>query len=328
MSEGTTIKYAEEYRRRTSDYEKLVEEIQFGLSQELHDAGVALAAVEGRVKSLSSFLDKISRKGYEDPWAEIDDLAGVRLVCLFSAELDLIEEAVASLFEVVSTEDKVDTLGVEMMGYQGRHYVVKLGPTHTGPRYDNLKGLRAEIQVRTTLQDAWARISHNLVYKSEASMPIQLRREIQNVSSLLEIAQNIFDRSESSRKQYIADVRESTGCENQLLSQPIDRETLEAYTTWKFPNLPVDQRIQELLLRDLNHQRYIKIGDIDRVVELAKSAVASYKDENPDWFSAGTDFITKSLGFVDTEFRREHPFAKKTLEAFKRHQEKVGGTYP
>lgn len=324
MTKEETINHSAEYRRRSSHYEQLVEEIQFGLSQKLKELGVTVAALEGRVKTLDSFVEKASRKGYERPWDEIDDLAGVRLVCLFSADLDVIENEICSIFEILSTEDKVEGLGVERMGYQGRHYVVTLGPTHTGPRYDNLKELRAEIQVRTTLQDAWARISHNLVYKSEASMPVQLRREIQNVSSLLEIAQSIFDRSESSRKQYIADVKESASNENELLSRPIDGETLEAYTTWKFPRLPVDHRIQEILLRDLNHERYTSIRDIDIAVEAAESAVAAYKDENPDWFKAGTDFITKSLGFVDEEFRRVHPFGKRTKDAFETHQAKVG----
>lgn len=324
MTKGENINRSAEYRRRASNYEQLVEEIRFGLSQRLKALGVAIAALEGRVKTLDSFIEKVSRKGYERPWEEIDDLAGVRLVCLFSADLDVIGNEISSLFEVVSTEYKVEGLGVERMGYQGRHYVVTLGPRHTGPRYDNLKELRAEIQVRTTLQDAWARISHNLVYKSEASMPVQLRREIQNVSSLLEIAQSIFDRSESSRKQYIADVKESASSEDQILSRPIDRETLEAYTTWKFPRLPVDHRIQEILLRDLNHDKYRTIRDIDVAVEAAASAVAAYKNENPDWFKAGTDFITKSLGFVDEEFRRVHPFAKRTKDAFGSHQAKVG----
>lgn len=318
-----TINLEAEYKSRDPHYKLLVEEVQFGITTKLKDSAVSIAATEGRVKPMESFLDKIERKAYKKPWDEIDDIAGIRLVCLFSTELNAIEDAIKSLFEVVSNEDKVESLGVEQMGYQGRHYVVTLGKNHSGPRYDNLQNLRAEIQVRTTLQDAWARISHNLVYKSESSMPIHLRREIQNVSSLLEIAQNIFDRSESSRKQYIADVQQRTSNANQLLSQPIDRETLEAYTTWKFPKLPVEHRIQELLLRDLNQSKYTTLADIDKAVNAAKSAVASYKLENPDWFKAATDFITKSLGFVDPEFRRSHPFGQRTLDAFKRYEQSV-----
>ncbi len=323
MTKSKASDLAAEYERRAPDYKKLVEEVQFGLATRLKDAAVTIAATEGRVKPLGSFLEKIERKAYKQAWDEIDDVAGIRLVCLFSTDLDVIEDAIRSLFDVISSENKTESLGVERMGYQGRHYVVTLARNHTGPRYDNLNNLRAEIQVRTTLQDAWARISHNLVYKSEASMPVQLRREIQNVSSLLEIAQNIFDRSESSRKQYITDVQKSASNVNQLLSQPIDRETLEAYTTRNYPRLPVDHRIQELLLRDLNQAKYTTLADIDDAVQAAESAVASYKVENPDWFKAGTDFITKSLGFFDPEFRRVHPFGKQTLDAFERHEKKV-----
>src|SRR5690606_4430430 len=112
----------------------------------------------------------------------------------------------------------------------------------------------------------WARISHNLVYKSEASIPVQLRREFQNVSSLLEIAQSIFDRTEKSRKEYIETVRQKAKNKNEILTQPIDRETLQAYTLWRFPDLPVKINIQELLLRDINPTRYKMLEDIDNAV--------------------------------------------------------------
>jgi hypothetical protein len=45
--------------------------------------------------------------------------------------------------------------------------------------------------------------------------------------------------------------------------------------------------------------------------------------ENPDLFKFGTDFITKSLGFVDVDFRQKHYFGDRTPNAFDHYADKV-----
>ena len=103
----------------------------------------------------------------------------------------------------------------------------------------------------------------------------------------------------------------------ELLYQPINKDTLETYTIWKYPNLPVDQKIQQLLIRDLDQDRYKTLGDLDHVVNAASDAVERYKNVMPEMFGAGTDYLTKSLGFADDKFRKQHPFAPRTRAAFK-----------
>jgi hypothetical protein len=98
--------------------------------------------------------------------------------------------------------------------------------------------------------------------------------------------------------------------------RPLNERTLKTYTRWKFPELPVDERIQRLLLRDIDKNRYKSIGDLDHVVKTAANAVEKYRDEEPEIFKAGTDYLTKSLGFVDLDFRDKHPFSAQTREAF------------
>ncbi len=101
-----------------------------------------------------------------------------------------------------------------------------------------------------------------------------------------------------------------------FMSEPISLITLAGYTKWKFPDLPIDSKVQRLLLRDLDNSRYKTIGDLDRAVEAASDAVACSRDENPEWFAAGTDYLTKSLDFADHNFRERHPFADRTRDAF------------
>jgi ppGpp synthetase/RelA/SpoT-type nucleotidyltranferase len=68
------------------------------------------------------------------------------------------------------------------------------------PRYDDLKKLVCEIQVRTVLQDAWAIIDHHLSYKQESDVPKILRRKLNSLAGLVETAHDQFDQCGMNEK--------------------------------------------------------------------------------------------------------------------------------
>jgi putative GTP pyrophosphokinase len=315
---GEHTEVAQAYEELIPRYQQLVDEVKFALDNRIKASGLKVVSVHGRVKTLNSLRSKIERKDYEDPLADIHDLAGVRVVCQFTPDLDVVDKLIRELFEVHEVVDKSGSLGFDKMGYQGAHYIVTLGPNHRGARYNELAELKSEIQVRTILQDAWAQISHSLDYKSAVSVPERERRELYNVSSLLEVSQNIFDRTLETRERYSEEVRKRQPNSPEFLEQPIDRETLAAYTRWKYPNLPVKENLQELLIRDLDHSRFRTLKDMDDVIVRANDAVNAYSKEVPHLFTFGTDYITKSMGFVDEHFKRAHCFGTQTREGFAR----------
>jgi ppGpp synthetase/RelA/SpoT-type nucleotidyltranferase len=316
MSEDSKLVQA--YEALIPQYKRLVDEVTFALEDRIKTFGLKVASVHGRVKTSDSLVSKVERKEYQDPLSEINDFAGVRVVCQFTPDLDVIDQLIGELFDVHEIVDKSASLGFDKTGYQGTHYIVTLGSNHRGARYDGLADLKTEIQVRTILQDAWAQISHSLDYKSEASVPERERRELYNVSSLLEISQNIFDRTRETRHRYSEEVRKKQPSSPDFLAQPIDRETISAYTRWKYPNLPVKENLQELLIRDLDHSRFRTLKDMEDAVVRAFDAVEAYSREAPNLFTFGTDYITKSMGFVDEHFRRAHGFGTQTRQAFQR----------
>ena len=313
---GTTDNAVAEYRNLQPLYQRLVDEVKFILEQLSNDPEVKVVSIHGRTKKPDILREKIGRKKYMNPLSEITDLAGVRVVCNYEPDLTVIGDFVRQKFDVHEHIDKSRSLGVDRMGYHGAHYVVSLGADYAGARYEGITNLRCEIQVRTVLQDAWALISHHLVYKDEATIPERLRRDLNNVASLLEIAQGVFDSVREKRDVYVEEIERKETEPPAFLSQPLDFDTLQAYTKWKFPELPISEHWHVRLLHDLNLAKYRTLGDIDAAVEAAKPAVERYRRENPAWFQAGTDFITKSLGFVDPEFRRKHPWGEKTITAF------------
>lgn len=300
-------------------YQNLTREVLFTLRRALEGKAVEVAQITDRVKSVESLKEKLSRKRYDSPREEVTDLAGVRVVCLFQPDVEAVAMVIDRVFDVIHTEDKREVLGSDRMGYQGIHKIVRLDRSFRGARYDDLAQLVCEVQVRTVVQDAWATISHNLVYKSEASTPALIQRSINNVASLLEIAQEVFDSVRERRRQYRAEIEQKSHEPVGFLAQPVNHDTLVEYSLWKFPELLPSERVTQLILRDFNPQRYPSLAEIDAAVNRAKRAVDAYAMENPQVFKYGTDRITKGLGFVDQEFREKHGFAPTTRQAFQRH---------
>ena len=106
-----------------------------------------------------------------------------------------------------------------------------------------------------------------------------------------------------------------------ILGKKISWETLGTYTIFRFSFLGIDQFWQAKLFEDISaNTKYQTISDIDNAVKKAAIAVALYAKDNPSAFETGTDFITKSLGFIDSEFRKIHNFSKQTLTAFEKYK--------
>ncbi len=311
--------YKRQYEELMPQYSRLCKVVEDVLTRRIKEQQIKTSLITSRPKTYESFKSKIKRKPYKDPLGEITDLAGARVVCLYAPDLKRIENIIYKEFDVLEKVDKYEDLGSDRMGYLGVHFIVKLSKNYAGPHYEGLHGLRCEIQTRTILQDAWAIIDYHLIYKNEASMPEEIRRDINNVSSLLEIAQNIFDNVFLvKRASYITEVENAKGDKAIFLRQPVNYETLKIYTEWKYPGQPVSERWHPLLMRDLNLNKYKTLENIDEVVEKARLAVDAYKQEQPGYFKNSTAFITKSLGFVDEEFRKKHPFAEVTRQAFEK----------
>ena len=319
-------KTIETYKIQMPLYKKLSEEVKYVIDQKISDKNIKINNLSCREKSIESLTKKIKRKSYKNPLDEITDLAGVRVVSYYEPDIQNIKEIIEENFNVHERVDKTKALGVDKMGYHGSHFVVSLGDRYSGTRYDGIINLRCEIQVRTVLQDAWALISHHLVYKEESSIPDRMKRDLNNVASLLEISQGIFDSMREKRECYISEIHEKEKAPANFLSQPVDYDTLYAYTKWKYKDLPVSDNWHIRLLSDLNLQKYPTLEAIDNIVERTKEAVNAYQKENPAWFRDGTAYITKSLGFGDEEFRNKHGFGQKTREAFLKYKHLVKNT--
>ena len=229
---GPAADAVERYRRLRPTYLRYAEALKSLLQQLLHDSGIAYVTLETRAKTVEGFQEKAHRghKGYEDPLAEITDLAGLRVVLYHTNEMATVAGLVEAAFEVdwENSVDKTETIDPDRFGYRSTHYVVRLRPDRRElPENRVFADLRAEIQIRTVLQHAWAAIDHKLRYKTTADVPRQIRRRLFRVSALLELADSEFaalqEQTDLLRADYGREVDEGN------LDLEVDSDSLAAY---------------------------------------------------------------------------------------------------
>lgn len=116
---------------------------------------------------------------------------------------------------------------------------------------------------------------------------------------------------------------EKTMSWTEVLSLPINSESLYLYSRKKYPSLAPSEKWQNILLKDLDYTRYSTINDIDDVVDDSIAFVEHYKKQNPNFFKTSTDHITKSLGYSDPDFLEKHDFGYQTKKAISDFRKKV-----
>lgn len=204
------------------------------VSQLLLAADAEIVTMESRTKSIESFKGKITRedKNYSDPINEITDLVGIRIITYQLSDLNKVSDIISSNF-AIDTENSVDkrqSLEADRFGYVSVHYIVSFNNIRSSlPEYAAFIGLRAEIQIRTVLQHAWAAIDHKLRYKSKEQVPANLRRQLYRISALLETADEQFASLNDGLTQVRVEYSEAVADDS--LDLPLDIESLGIYVS-------------------------------------------------------------------------------------------------
>lgn len=164
------------------------------------------ALVKGRAKSVSSFAEKLLRKHYADPLQQMTDLCGVRVIVRTRAEVETVGRFLEQNFDI-AWEHSLDTsrrLQPAEFGYRSVHYIVQ--PFRDRPYSSSLAAeffdWKAEIQVRTMAEHAWADFAHDLSYKGAFSIPPDWQRELATLAAQLEDTDQGFARLEDRLRSY------------------------------------------------------------------------------------------------------------------------------
>ncbi|MGV1828847.1 hypothetical protein [Agrobacterium vitis] len=220
------------YEAVLGTYQQFTERNEALLRDILTD-GEDFYTIESRTKCPDSFEAKVDLPDKEQKYkdiSEVTDLSGIRIICYLDGDADRVCERLVELYEVdqENSVNKNDQLDANQFGYRSRHFVVRFTAERAALMENaRFNGLKAEIQVRTILQHAWAAIDWKLRYKNSTSVPKNLRRRVFRVSALLELADDEF----SSLSGAVASLRQEYERKVDAgdLAIAIDRESIDIF---------------------------------------------------------------------------------------------------
>jgi len=141
-------------------------------------------SIKTRLKSFESIKEKLQRKGLplkvESIEENLNDVAGVRVVCSFTEDVYTLAEALLKQDDIVLIEKKDYIANPKENGYRSLHLIVSV-PIFLAKekRY-----MRVEIQLRTIAMDVWASLEHQLRYKKENEFTTQMAMELKKCAQL------------------------------------------------------------------------------------------------------------------------------------------------
>ena len=211
----------EEYRESRPVFEKMQAEVTRILREALDRNGLIVTAIETRIKTEESLAGKLALKGAKyATLSDITDILGARIITFYTDDVDRIAAMAEKLFEIdwANSVDKRKLHQLDSFGYNSLHYICRL------PGYD----YRFELQLRTTLQHAWAAINHDNGYKSGVEIPREYMRRMNRLAGMLEMADDEFSRIRMEINDYRRRVQRLVQ-NGQLDDVLLDGDTFRSY---------------------------------------------------------------------------------------------------
>jgi len=265
------------YDQQRGLYDRLGSNLVDSIKQLAKNANIPLLDVVSRSKTWESVCEKIERKGYSDPFKEIEDWCGIRIICYYPSDVSKISEIIAKEFSVSSQEDTAQRLKPQEFGYRSLHFIVALKPEwmHV-PMNRELNGLKAEIQVRTILMHAWAEIEHRLAYKSNDQVPAQFQRQLFRLSAKFEEADEQFEQLKTALGEYRTNI-DLVVAKNDLKAFDMDLDVFINFLNNSYPHRKSSEGQAATLLKELKGLE-IDLSDMQKAVALQKPNIEVFEN--------------------------------------------------
>lgn len=141
--------------------------------------------LEDRVKSPQSILEKLNRKGIpfscENAKAELNDIAGVRVVCNYIDDIYSVADMLISQDDVTLIKRKDYIQNPKPNGYRSLHLVIET-PVYLS---DAKELVHVEVQIRTIAMNFWATLEHDLKYKTDSVVSADLAAKLKDCAETI-----------------------------------------------------------------------------------------------------------------------------------------------
>ena len=126
-----------------------------------------ISSIQTRLKSSSSIIEKMIRKGVpfsmENLEQQIQDLAGIRVICSYVDDIYALANALTSQDDITLLEEKDYIRNPKPNGYRSLHLIVSVPVFFSQQK----RQIKVEVQIHTIAMDFWASLEHQMKYKRE-----------------------------------------------------------------------------------------------------------------------------------------------------------------
>ena len=287
----------DEYREAKPILERMLAEIPALLREPLAKNGIIVTAVDARIKTEESLKGKLELKGNKyASLSDITDIFGARIITFYTDDVDRIAAMVEQLFEIdwQNSVDKRMLHQLDSFGYNSLHYICRM------PEFP----FRFELQLRTTLQHAWASINHDIGYKTGVEIPREYLRRINRLAGILEMADDEFSRIRSEITDYRRRVQQLVQ-NGKLDDVLLDGDTFNSYLQAR-PFDSLNKRIAAINQAEIQEVpliRYLRVfvafgcktlGDVQRLVK--QYSEAAYRLARHQLGNTDLDIISSAVG--------------------------------
>lgn len=124
-------------------------------------------SIKSRIKSIPSIREKLKRKDIpatlEAIEENINDVAGIRIICAFPEDVYTLSEALLKQDDITLIAKKDYIKNPKPNGYRSLHLIVAVPIFLASEK----RVMKVEIQLRTIAMDCWASLEHQLRYKKD-----------------------------------------------------------------------------------------------------------------------------------------------------------------
>ena len=210
--------------------------------------------VDGRVKSVSSILEKAQKKKipFEMIEEEMEDIAGIRIICQFVEDIQKVVEIIRRRtdMEVIAERDYINHM--KDSGYRSYHMIV----LYEVQTLEGSRKIKVEIQIRTLAMNFWSTIEHSLQYKYKKNIPDHIREKLTNAANAI----ISLDNEMSSVRSEIMDAQNSSLLHSRIVADILNN----IQNLYRIANQREVHKIQD------EFYRIYELNDIDQLKRFSR----------------------------------------------------------
>lgn len=191
------LSYDEKIEEKTNTFEKLMTIYDMAISELETKMNILqkefkvfynydlIDHINTRIKQPDSIVNKMKKKGCELTYKEmienINDIAGVRVICPLKKDIYSIRNVIEKLpgLNILNEKDYISY--PKESGYSSYHLIVEVPVTLS----QKILYVKVEIQIRTLAMDFWASLEHKMKYKPDRELSKKESKELVSYAKMV-----------------------------------------------------------------------------------------------------------------------------------------------